>query len=78
MLAKRAIHSEWTIDIQNRPMIDYTITNINHSKNFTRKSYVYNPYEFSGGYNPSSLSYRSILYRTKHKSSTRKRTSTKT
>jgi len=71
-LAKRAIHSEWVIDISNRPMIEYTITKRNHSKNVTRKSYVYNPYEFSGGYFPSLLSYRSILYNTKHTSKTLK------
>lgn len=73
MLAKNPIHSDWTIDLNTRPMIEYTITSRNHSKNYTRKSYVYNPYDFGGGYFPSLLSYGSILQNTSHTSRTKKR-----
>jgi hypothetical protein len=62
-LAQQAIHTEWSIDITNRPQIDYTITSRNNSKNYTIKSFAYNPYEFGGGgeeYIPSLISYKCI------------------
>jgi hypothetical protein len=60
-LAKEAIHSEWSIDLNTRPLIKYTITNKNKSTNYTRKSYVYNPYNFGGGYYPRLLSYKQFI-----------------
>ena len=73
-LAKEAIHSEWVIDINERPIVDYIITHQNNSKNYTRKSYTYNPYEFGGGgnYYPSLLSYKKILNKPTHRGKTLK------
>jgi hypothetical protein len=59
-LAPIPIHSDWVIDISNRASIPYTITQRNNSKNFTRKSYIYNPYEFSGGFFPSFIDYSRV------------------
>ena len=74
-LAKEPIHTDWTIDISTRPPIEYTITVRNKSKNYTKKSYVYNPYEFIGGYFPSLISYKKILHRGHARGRTRKTTS---
>jgi hypothetical protein len=61
-LAKQAIHTDWVIDISNRPKITYSIVSKNNTKNFTRKQFVYNPYEFGGGrYYPTLISYRKIV-----------------
>jgi hypothetical protein len=61
-LAKQAIHTDWVIDISNRPKISYSIVSKNNTKNFTRKQFVYNPYEFGGGgYYPTLISYRKIV-----------------
>ena len=59
-LAQTPIHSDWIINIDSRDIIPYTITRRNNSKNYTRKSYVYNPYEFGGGYYPSLIEYKHI------------------
>lgn len=72
-LAKQPIHAEWTIDISKRPMNEYSITQKNNSKNFTRKSFVYNPYEYSGGYNPYITSYRQYLRKPKNNGITAKK-----
>lgn len=64
-LAQQAVHSEWVIDLNSRPMIDYKITQKNNSNNYTRKRFVYDPNTFSGGYYPSLISYTDILI--KHK-----------
>lgn len=61
-LAQEAIHSEWLIDISNRNKIDYDIISKNNSKNYTRKNFIYNPYEFSGGYFPSLMKYDNFLH----------------
>ena len=61
MLAKVPIHTDWVIDMNTRPMIDYTITSRNNSTNYTRKSYEYSPHIYGGGYFPTLMSYRSIL-----------------
>lgn len=71
-LAQRSIHAEWVIDMSKRPTIEYTITERNSSRNFTRKSFQYNPFDFHGGYYPLYFSYRNILRKTKHKSNTMK------
>lgn len=74
-LARPAIHTDWVIDIQHRPEIDYEIIKRNNSKNYTRKSYTYNPYEFTrgGGYFPSLIKYKKILYKPTHKGYTLKK-----
>jgi hypothetical protein len=56
-LAQDAIHSDWVIDISNRPIIEYTITSRNNSTNYTRKRFVYDPYEIRGGYYLSQMKY---------------------
>ena len=71
-LAKQAIHTDWVIDINTRPKINYLITNQNNSRNYTQKSYTYNPYEFSGGYYPSLISYKKLLNKPSHRNKTLK------
>jgi hypothetical protein len=71
-LAKQAIHTDWVIDIHTRPKINYIITNQNNSRNYTLKSYTYNPYEFSGGYYPSIISYKKLLNKPLHRCKTLK------
>lgn len=62
-----AIHVDWTIDINNRPIINYTITKtLNNAKNKTRKTYEYNPFIWGGGV-------RSMSYKKKRNSFTRRR-----
>lgn len=56
-LAKIPITTDWKIDISTRPMVPFKITNQNNTKNYTRKTYTYDPYNFSGGYYPSLLKY---------------------
>ena len=73
-LAKQPIHTDWIIDISERPFIDYIIINKNNSKSYTRKSYVYNPYDFSGGYFPSLLSYHKIIRKSANRIQTMKNT----
>jgi hypothetical protein len=74
-LAQEAIHADWVIDISTRPYIEYAITTRNNSKNYTRKSYVYNPYDFHGGYFPSQISYHNILRnKSEHRSTTLRKT----
>jgi len=65
-LAQQAVHSEWIIDLNSRPMIDYKITQKNNSNNYTRKRFVYDPNPYSGGYYPSLISYTDILIKNKN------------
>jgi len=69
-LAKQPIHSDWTIDISNQPLIEYSITSRN-SRNYTRKSFEYNPYIL--GYFPSLISYKKLFRKPNVKSKTLKR-----
>jgi hypothetical protein len=57
-LAKIPITTDWKIDIQTRSDIGFEITDKKNTRNYTRKSYVYDPYNFSGGYYIKYLSYK--------------------
>ena len=61
-LAQQAIHTEWTIDISNRENVEYTISSRNNSRNYTRKAFIYNPYEDI----PQQISYKDIIIPVKH------------
>ena len=62
-LAKIPITTDWKIDITTRPIIDFTILNKNNNRNYTRKSFIYDPYNFSGGYYPSFIKYKEYIKR---------------
>ena len=61
-LAQQAIHTEWTIDVSNRENVEYTISSRNNSRNYTRKAFIYNPYEDI----PQQISYKDIIIPVKH------------
>lgn len=60
-LAKVPITTDWKFDIITRPMILFEITSKKNNRNYTRKSYIYDPYNFSGGYFPSLLEYKTYV-----------------
>ena len=60
-LAKVPITTDWKIDLTTRPMIPFEITSKNNSKNFTRKSFHYDPFNFSGGYYPMYMKYKDYV-----------------
>lgn len=60
-LAQDAIHNEWVINM-DRKSVEYAILASKHStRNYTRKSYVYNPY-VEGGYYPTQIKYNNISF----------------
>lgn len=60
-LAKTAIHSDWKINIANRPVIEYDTIKVKSTRNITHKTFTYDPYTFAGGFYPSKISYNGYL-----------------
>jgi hypothetical protein len=60
-LARVPITTDWKIDIHTREIIPYEITSVNSIKNYTRKTYAYDPYNFSGGYFPAFIQYKDFV-----------------
>ncbi len=62
-----AIPTDWNINLDERPIIEYTITKKNNNaKNTTRKTYEYNPKVWAGGF-------RNMSYRNRRQRTTKKR-----
>jgi len=57
-LARIPITTDWKIDLNSRPVIPFDIIRIQNAQKFTRKTFVYDPYNFSGGYFPALIQYK--------------------